>query len=260
LETCFRTEKGLRPQNEDSCGVWKFSHAGLTLLAVADGLGGHPAGEIASAAAVEELSLTIERRLDRASNSDPEELYNALSEGFSRADNEVFSRGARVPAWRGMGTTLVAALIDDKGRGIIGNLGDSRAYAVGSQGVVRLTVDHSRVMELVARGMLAPEEADRHPMKNIVTHIVGRPGDIPDFYPVQMENGVLILCSDGLNDGLREKEIERIALTTPFPRLCRALVDEALRESRDNVTVVAAKRVVVQGKNQRIIFSNQGPR
>jgi serine/threonine protein phosphatase PrpC len=77
---------------------------------------------------------------------------------------------------------------------------------------------------------------------------------------VQMENGVLILCSDGLNDGLREKEIERIALTTPFPRLCRALVDEALRESRDNVTVVAAKRVVVQGKNQRIIFSNQGPR
>lgn len=157
------------------------------------------------------------------------------------ADNEVISRGVRMPEWRGMGTTLVAALIDDQGRGIVGNLGDSRAYAVGSRGIIRLTVDHSRVMEMSARGMLTPEEADRHPLKNIVTRIIGRPGDIPDFYPLRMGKDVLILCSDGLNDGLREREIEWIVQDTPFPRLCRALVDQALHESRDNVTVAAAK-------------------
>ena len=207
---------GLRPLNEDACGVWKFSRSGFTLLAVADGLGGHPAGEIASAVAVDALRHSIERRLARTSNLDPEELQNTLAEGFLMADNEVFSRGAPVPEWQGMGTTLVAALIDDEGRGIIGNLGDSRAYAVGSQGIVRLTVDHSRVMEMVARGMLTPEEADRHPLKNIVTRIAGRPGDIPDFYPLQMGKDVLILCSDGLNDGLHEREIERIGTRHSF--------------------------------------------
>jgi serine/threonine protein phosphatase PrpC len=243
METCFRTEKGLRPQNEDACGVWKFSRSGLMLLAVADGLGGHPAGNIASAVAITELHRAIERRLSHYQTPNPDELRNTLADGFSSADREVFSRGDRVPEWRGMGTTLVAALIDDEGRGIVGNLGDSRAYAVGSQGIVRLTLDHSRVMEMVAKGIITPEQADHHPLKNIVTRIVGRPGDIPDFYPIRLEKDTLILCSDGLIDGLRDGEIERIARITPFQNLCRALVDQALRESRDNVTVAAAKRL-----------------
>jgi len=176
VETCYLTEKGVRPRNEDACGVWNFPGSGLTLLAVADGLGGHPAGEIASAVAVENLRLSIGRYLARLQNMDPGDLRNALAEGFSMADREVFSRGVRVPEWQGMGTTLVGALIDKEGRGIIGNLGDSRAYAVGSEGIVRLTVDHSKVMEMVARGMLTPEEADRHPLK-ILSHVSwGAPG------------------------------------------------------------------------------------
>jgi serine/threonine protein phosphatase PrpC len=244
LETCFRTEKGIRLRNEDACGVWKFSRPGFTLLAVADGLGGHPAGDVASAVAIEELHLALESHFIDLPDPGPGALRNAMADAFSSADREVFSRGSRVPEWHGMGTTLVAALIDEEGRGIIGNLGDSRAYAVGSRGIVRLTVDHSRVMEMVARGILTYEEADRHPLKNIVTRIVGRPGDLPDFFPLQMEKDVLLLCSDGLNDGLREIEIGRVVRTTPLPRLCRALVEEALLESRDNITVVAARRGV----------------
>jgi serine/threonine protein phosphatase PrpC len=243
VDTCFRTEKGLRPRNEDTCGIWKFPDSGLTLLVVADGLGGHPAGDVASAVAVTELHRAIERRLSHYQTPDPDELRNTLADGFSSADREVFSRGAGVPEWQGMGTTLISALINEEGRGILGNLGDSRAYSVGAKGIARLTVDHSKVMEMVAKGIITPEQADHHPLKNIVTRIVGRPGDIPDFYPIRLEKDTLILCSDGLNDGLRERDIERIARTTPFPRICRALVDQALRESRDNVTVAAAKRL-----------------
>jgi serine/threonine protein phosphatase PrpC len=241
VDTCFRTEKGVRSRNEDSCGIWKFPGSGLTLLAVADGLGGHPAGDIASAVAVTELHRAIERSLSHYQTPDPDKLRNPLAEGFSSADREVFSRGAGVPEWQGMGTTLVAALINEEGRGILGNLGDSRAYSFGAKGIARLTVDHSRVMEMVAKGIITPEQADHHPLKNIVTRIVGRPGDIPDFYPIRLEKDTLILCSDGLTDGLRDAEIERIARITPFQNLCRALVDEALLRSRDNITVAIVK-------------------
>jgi serine/threonine protein phosphatase PrpC len=244
METCFRTEKGVRARNEDACGIWKFPRSGLTLLAVADGLGGHPAGDIASAIAIKELHRAIERLLNHCPAPGPDELRNTMASGFSSADREVFSRGAGVPEWQGMGTTLVAALISEEGRGILGNLGDSRAYSVGANGIARLTVDHSKVMEMAAKGIITLEQADRHPMKNIVTRIVGRPGDIPDFYPLRLEKDALILCSDGLTDGLRDGEIERIARITPFQYLCRALVDEALVESRDNITVAVIKRNV----------------
>jgi serine/threonine protein phosphatase PrpC len=244
METCFRTEKGVRARNEDACGIWKFPRSGLTLLAVADGLGGHPAGDIASAIAIKELHRAIERILNYYPSPGPDELRNTMASGFSSADREVFSRGAGVPEWQGMGTTLVAALISEEGRGILGNLGDSRAYSVGANGIARLTVDHSKVMEMAAKGIITLEQADRHPMKNIVTRIVGRPGDIPDFYPLRLEKDALILCSDGLTDGLRDGEIERIARITPFQYLCRALVDEALVESRDNITVAVIKRNV----------------
>jgi serine/threonine protein phosphatase PrpC len=241
VKTCFRTEKGIRPRNEDACGVWKFPVQGLTLLAVADGLGGHPAGDIASALAVEELYRVVTHRLAGPAGHDPDMLVNIMAEGFSSADREVFSQGNRTPGCRGMGTTLVAALLYEDGRGIVGNLGDSRAYTLGSHGIVRLSVDHSRVMEMVFRGILTPEEADHHPMKNIVTRIVGRPGDLPDFTTLQMNGDVLLICSDGLNDGLSDQEIARISASVRFPHLCEALVREALHKSRDNVTVAAAK-------------------
>jgi serine/threonine protein phosphatase PrpC len=242
VETCFRSEKGVRARNEDACGIWKFPGSGLTLLAVADGLGGHPAGDIASAVAVKELHRAIERCLIHSPAPGPDELRNTMASGFSSADREVFARGAGMPEWQGMGTTLVAALVSEEGRGILGNLGDSRAYSVGANGIARLTVDHSKVMEMAAKGIITLEQADRHPMKNIVTRIVGRPGDIPDFYPLGLENDTLILCSDGLTDGLRDGEIARIARITPFRNICHALVDKALLESRDNITVAVIKR------------------
>ena len=154
METCFRTEKGARSRNEDACGIWEFPGSGLTLLAVADGLGGHPAGDIASALAIKELHRAIERRLTHSLSPDPDELHKTMANGFYSADREVFTRGAGVAEWQGMGTTLVACLINEEGRGILGNLGDSRAYSVGTNGIARLTVDHSKVMEMAARGII----------------------------------------------------------------------------------------------------------
>ncbi|MBP1927962.1 protein phosphatase [Methanolinea mesophila] len=242
MKTCFLTDRGIRPRNEDACGVWKFPQ-GLTLIAVADGLGGHPAGDIASALALEELHRAVGRGLADSPDPDHGVLRIIMKKGFSSADNEVFSRGIATPAWQGMGTTLVAALIREEGHGILGNLGDSRAYSIGPEGAVRLSVDHSRVMEMVSRGILTLEEANRHPMKNIVTRIAGRPGDSPDLYDLRMnDEDLLMLCSDGLIDGLSDAEIAQISGTVPFSHLCEALVHDALRTSRDNVTVAAAKR------------------
>jgi len=140
-----------------------------------------------------------------------------------------------------MGTTLVAALLTDRGEGVCGNVGDSRAYLVG-RAIRRITRDHSEVQDLVDRGVVPAELAQKHPLRNIVTRIIGRAGDAPDFYPFSLDDDCLILCTDGLLDGLGEAEIHHLASTTAFTDLCEVLVAEARARSRDNITVVAARR------------------
>jgi len=243
IVTCSRTEQGIRERNEDACGIFSIpSSAGtLILLAVADGLGGHPAGEVASALAVRALAESVSLHAGSQETRDGSHLREILAAGFSHANDKVCRYAKEDPSCFGMGTTLVAALLTESGNGVCGNVGDSRAYLVG-KAIRRITRDHSEVQDLVDRGVIPAELAEKHPLRNIVTRIIGRAGDEPDLYLFSLEDDCLLLCSDGLLDGIGEAEIHRLVRTTGLPSLCEVLVAEARVRSRDNITVVAARR------------------
>jgi len=243
IRTCSRTDKGIRDQNEDACGVFTFSHRNGTifLLAVADGLGGHPAGEVASSVAIRALYDTVSSGIEALPALELPLLQSLLSTGFSQANREVIMQASTDPLCQGMGTTMVAAFMNQDGEGIVGNVGDSRAYLF-INGIRRITRDHSRVQEMVDAGIISPDEAGSHPLRHIVTRILGRPEDLPDFYPFSLGEGTLILCSDGLIDGISEQELETLLGRLHVSGLCDSLVESARARSRDNITVVAAGR------------------
>lgn len=243
IRTCFQTDRGVRPENEDACGIWEISSRDgtLTLLAVADGLGGHPAGEVASRIAVDSLYSYVRTRVEKDPVMNPADLEPLLAAGMAAANQQILARAADSHACYGMGTTLVAALLNPMGEGVIGNVGDSRAYFVGDS-ITRITSDHSRVQEMVDLGLLSREEADHHPLRNIVTRILGREGDSPDLFRIRLDSRILLLCSDGLNDGLTDPEILSLCRGQDLAEICRDLVEHAKETSRDNVTVVVAKQ------------------
>lgn len=237
LGYCGATDKGGRKNNEDAHIAIAFEK--FYLFAVADGLGGHAAGEVASTLSIEALSETVKKGLSDASSL--ESTKTLLAKGFGKANEEVLRRAEAVPERYGMGTTLVAALLNEKGKGILANVGDSRAYLAGEK-IVRITRDHSYVQELVDRGVITQEEAAVHPQKNIVTKIIGMEGVEPDFYEINLGGNILLLCSDGLTDAMSDWEIREIIFGRgDMEGKCKNLVNAALsRSARDNVTVVLA--------------------
>ena len=242
--TCSRSDRGIRDQNEDACGVFSFpaKNGPIVLLAVADGLGGHPAGEIASSLAIAALNDAVSRGLEASPSPDPPALRALLAAAFDHANREVIRRSSCDPGCLGMGTTLVAAILDREGEGVAGNIGDSRAYLVGEGGILRITRDHSRVQEMVDQGLLLPGEAVSHPLRHIVTRVIGRPGDLPDLFSFSIGSSLLVLCSDGLMDGISEEELGHLSGRVRLAGLCDSLVESAREKSRDNITVVAACR------------------
>lgn len=236
LSYCGATEKGDRGNNEDAYIILK--HKYLYLFAVADGLGGHAAGELASNIAVTILSETVKKAIE---NLSLESMKQLLASGFMEANEEVCRQAKVVPERLGMGTTLVAALLNEEGSGIIANVGDSRAYLIGND-IKRITKDHSYVQELVERGVITQEEAAVHPEKNIVTKIIGMEGVEPDFYEVELGENTLLLCSDGLTDALRDETVREVVISSKIENICKNLVDAAKPKSRDNITIIAAKR------------------
>jgi len=243
IRACSYTDKGVRDLNEDSCGVFTLTYPGgrLFLLAVADGLGGHPAGEVASDLAISALRTAVSSAVEAFPGMDTGSLRMVLASGFSHANREVIRHASITPGCEGMGTTMVAAIMNQQGEGVVGNVGDSRAYLVGDE-IRRITKDHSRVQEMVDQGLISFREAQNHPLRHIVTRIVGRPGDTPDLSQFHLGNDLLVLCSDGLLDGVSEQEMHSIALHHSLPGICRLLVENAKGRSRDNITVVAAAR------------------
>jgi len=141
-----------------------------------------------------------------------------------------------------MGTTLVACLLDERGKGVIANVGDSRAYLIDNE--ICHTKDHSYVQELIDAGVISEEEALKHPMKNIISRAVGVEEEIKiDFYYVDIASKILLLCSDGLHDYISAKKISEIVKTYSNPeKAARKLVKEALRAgSEDNITVIICR-------------------
>jgi serine/threonine protein phosphatase PrpC len=217
-----------RRRNEDSYVV------APPLFAVADGMGGAQAGEVASKLAAAALEET-----DPGSLSGPERLESLIQE----ANRRVYERASSDPATSGMGTTMTVALVGPAGV-TIGHVGDSRAYVVREGKLEQLTEDHSLVNELLKSGKLSREEADVHPQRSVITRAVGTDPDVDvDTFVVEASEGdIFLLCSDGLTDMVGDEDILETVEKhrEDLDRATKALVSAANRGGgEDNITVIA---------------------
>ncbi len=204
------------------------------LFAVADGMGGAQAGEIASKLAAAALEDTDPGRL-----TGPERVASLIQE----ANRRVHERSSSDPATSGMGTTMTVALVEDGGV-VIGHVGDSRAYLVRGREIEQLTEDHSLVNELLKSGKLSPEEAEAHPQRSVITRAVGTDPDVDvDSFIVEPQDGdVFLICSDGLTDMVDDHAILETVEEHRgnLDRMTKQLVTAANKGGgEDNITVVA---------------------
>lgn len=227
---CGISHPGGRRGNEDA--VLALDHNGAVLLAVADGLGGQEAGEVASALAVKTLKEGFISSYGHSCSID--EAVLLLRRLFVCADRAVKSNHEE--GCRGMATTLVAALVLDDAA-VICNTGDSQAMLVGT-GKRFSSREHSLVAGLIGNGTITPEEARTHPLRHIITHAVG--GDFAvDHYVLELHPGdMLILSSDGLHDFVRDETVMQAASLQDSALAVNMLLSEALPVTTDNASLV----------------------
>jgi serine/threonine protein phosphatase PrpC len=203
-----RSHRGMvREMNEDSILVKPG------LYAVADGMGGHNAGEVASATAVKMLD---ELNLDETwASAKPETV---LEQAINRINNCIYAMSLTDSRYSGMGTTLTAIILRGS-CGVVGHVGDSRAYLIQGDTISRITEDHSVTSELIKGGGLTEEEAKEHPFRNILTRALGtEPSIAVDTYLLDLSDAdYLLLCTDGLTSTLEEDEVLRIINSDSFP-------------------------------------------
>lgn len=247
LEAFARTDPGpVRENNEDSLLVDVDSG----LFVVADGMGGHASGEVASAIAVETVQDVLldqhdpdETRLDRMALDDDDAIRERLRYAMNQASVRIRKAALDNPVHSGMGTTLTVLLIED-GTAHFGHVGDSRLYLLRDGRLKRLTRDHTVVQQEIDAGRLTPELARIVPHKNILTQSVGYHGPVePDTStrPV-LDKDIFLLCSDGLTDPLDDQTLANICNATPFEDLAEELVQQAISNgTEDNVTVLVVR-------------------
>jgi len=201
----------------------------LGLVAVADGMGGHQAGEVASATALEALRAAV-------SSGD------GVRDAVTAANDAVFEKSTSDDRLRGMGTTLTVGTLAAGGTLLLGHVGDSRAYLLHDGGLRRVTVDHSLVEELIQAGEITEEEAESDPRRSMITRALGiEPNVDVDLYPLQVASrDRLLLCSDGLTGMVREAEIQTVLRDEPDPtRAAQQLIEAANAAGGvDNITVL----------------------
>ncbi len=228
-----RTDIGKRSSNQDFFYVPAEDEPQLVI--VADGMGGHRAGDLASRKAVQSMVDYIKAAGEGAP---PERL---LSQAVSNANRQIHNISAQDESCAGMGTTVVAALVEAE-RFTFANVGDSRLYLIGAEGIARISRDHSLVEELVQSGIITRQQAKTHPQRNILTRAVGASRFVEtDTGSAAWRRGdIIMLCSDGLHGSLTDEEMARIiAESRDLLEACDALTDAALANgSTDNITVI----------------------
>ena len=223
-----RTDIGcLRDHNEDSLVVTP------PLFAVADGMGGHAAGEVASEIAVRVLSELAPEHPDG----------EALGRAIEEANRAVIQAAREGRGRQGMGTTMTAAMLEGE-RLVIAQVGDSRAYLLHQGKLQQLTRDHSLMADMIEAGQLTPEEARTHPQRSVITRALGSDAHLhPDIYEINVETGDrLLICSDGLSGMIFDDQIENTLRRVQDPQRCASQrVNEAIAAGgHDNVTVIVA--------------------
>ena len=233
-----------RKDNQDSYAVRQLSDE-AALLVVCDGMGGAQAGSVASAVAAETFVAAVEQQFSCGIPvNDPVWWDDVLATACDIANQRVYALAQTNPEYRGMGTTLVAALVLP-GESHVVNVGDSRCYLIDYGMIRQVTVDHSLVQLLVDRGEITAEEARVHPRKNLITRALGVDSEV-DCDLLRVETGPgsrLLLCSDGLTNVLPDQVLLQASLQEAEPEgLCRGLLSMTLEQGApDNVTVVLAQ-------------------
>ena len=263
LDYAARSERSARPANEDRYLVVRLDRATTPLatniepeqltyvaaqsawgLAVADGMGGHAAGEVASTLALG-LALQLAQHGARwyvdIGEAEARELIDRAGRIIRQVDRKIAERGQHSPEWSGMGTTLtVAVLYGD--RAFLYHVGDSRAYVLRQDHLRRLTRDHTIAQELADARLIASDEVGRHHTRHLLTQAMGR-GDVAvEVQQFRLEDGDrLLLATDGLTDVVAEDALKRLLAHGSAQTACAALVERALKAGvRDNVTAVVA--------------------
>jgi protein phosphatase len=253
------TDVGLKREgNEDSFST----EEGLGLYVVADGMGGHLAGEVASQVAVEMINKSFRKWMEKSIPHDqlfglPDESLsltgNYIQSSIKLANKIVYELAMNYEQYHGMGTT-VAAIHVTPSMIVVANVGDSRIYLVRGGTIEQLSKDHTIVSEQIEMGVMTEEEAENSPLKHILTRNLGSAEEVePDVYEVvPSNNDKYVLCSDGLTDLLSDDEILEMAEDADDPEeLCRRFVEKVLkRGAHDNTTIISVFLSDVRRKNE----------
>jgi PPM family protein phosphatase len=234
-----RTDVGMiRSGNEDNFAVSASGDRGLFI--VADGMGGHAAGEVASEMAVQTIQRELHAVRDLEDRSTPQKVMEALK----TANRNIHDRTITEVDKQGMGTTASVLLLSGT-RYLIGQVGDSRVYLLRDGALQQLTKDHSYVQEQVDAGFLTPEQARYHPYSNVITRCVGASPDVePDIYQGESRVGDLFLvASDGLTGMVDDRRLQTLLMSRAEPeRKVHSLIAEANgRGGLDNITAIVVQ-------------------
>ena len=242
MKSCYMTDSGkVRSHNEDSVTILKNA-SDEYLLVVADGMGGHRKGEVASSIAVSRLG---KRFNDTPSIGTKLDAVNWLNDNINLINKEILEYGENNVDSKGLGTTVVVALLT-KSYLIFGNIGDSSGYVIKNNKLHKVTKAHTLVNLLVEAGNLTEEEAKTHPKKNILMKALGVSEKCElDIFDVDIESEAILLCSDGLTNMLSDEQIEKVLLDEEMDeeeKVNKLIMKCNARGGNDNISVAYLNR------------------
>jgi protein phosphatase len=244
VETIYLSDRGkVRQHNEDCVGVFE-NEAGV-LAVVADGMGGHLAGDVASQMTINTFKSLWEQVKSVDSPRDAEAWF---IEKVAEVNKAVYEHSLSNPECQGMGTTIVAAIVTSS-FATIGHIGDSRCYLLNNSGYKQVTQDHSLVNELVRSGQITKEDAEHHPRKNVLLRALGTEPSVElDVSTIEFESDdILLLCSDGLSNKISDEEMqEQLLKSEPLSEKAKTLVQLANNNGgEDNITLIIIKKKAI---------------
>lgn len=229
----YLSDKGnVREVNEDYVGYYEDDS--ICLYIVADGMGGHNAGDVASRVAVESCIDYVKKEKSK------EDMISVLKSAIIFANQTIFNMSKKNQGLNGMGTTITSCLIHDRNV-IVSNVGDSSCFLIEKDKVTKITKDHSLVQELIDDGSITEKEALTHPNKNIITRALGTNSEVDvDIYKLPLNrSSKFLLCTDGLSNVVSKDEMHEIISKNNNKEACKLLVDLCKNKGgRDNISVI----------------------
>ncbi len=241
MEYAYLTDPGkVRDHNEDNV-IIEVNKSNEVLLAVADGMGGHRGGEIASSIAISNISKEF-KKLDKLGSKEEAILW--IKNSVSEANVEIYKYTEEHPDSKGMGTTIVLSVLT-KDYLLFGNIGDSSGYVYKNKSIHKITNDHTLVNLLVKSGEITEEEAKDHPRKNVLMKALGATTTVEmDIFDVETDVDGILLCSDGLTNMLDDDQISKVLNedTTIKEKISKLIIKSNNRGGTDNISVAFLKR------------------